>query len=109
MRFLLLICHGDDFSAPPELGEETLHWMKDTDERGMRIVGSRLRPPEDARTVRRREGQTTVGRGPFASTEEHIAGFDLIEAHDLDEALRVVEDHPMSAWGSIEVRPLWEE
>jgi hypothetical protein len=47
--------------------------------------------------------------GPFAETKEQIAGYDIIECEHLDEAIEVASRHPVARFGSIEVRPLWEE
>jgi hypothetical protein len=47
--------------------------------------------------------------GPFAETKEQIAGFDVIECEDLDEAIEVASKHPVATFGAIEVRPFWEE
>ena len=44
--------------------------------------------------------------GPFAETKEQIAGFDVIECADLDEAIEVAAKHPVAAGGLIEVRPV---
>jgi hypothetical protein len=47
--------------------------------------------------------------GPFAETKEQIGGFDLLECEDLDEAIEVASKHPGAKFGTIEVRPLWED
>jgi hypothetical protein len=47
--------------------------------------------------------------GPFAETKEWIAGYDIIQCEDLDEAIEVASRHPVARLGSIEVRPLWVE
>ena len=59
-----------------------------------------------AKTVRVREGAVSVVDGPFAETREQLAGFYLIEAQDLDEALHLAAKIPPAQLGSIEVRPL---
>ena len=68
-----------------------------------------MRPAEDATTVRVREEEVLLSDGPFAETKEWIAGYDIIECEDLDEAIEVASRHPVARFGSIEVRPLWEE
>jgi hypothetical protein len=77
--------------------------------RGVRQFGSRLRPVSDATTVQVRGGEVLLSDGPFAETKEQIGGFDLIECRDLDEAIEVASTHPAAKFGTIEVRPLWEE
>ena len=78
------------------------------DTRGVRKEGERLRPASDATTVRVRAEEVLLSDGPFAETKEQIAGYDLIECADLDEAIEVASKHPMARYGLIEVRPLWE-
>jgi hypothetical protein len=56
-----------------------------------------------------RGGDVLVADGPFAETKEQIAGFDIIECADLDEAIDVASRHPVARFGSIEVRPFWTE
>jgi hypothetical protein len=56
-----------------------------------------------------RGGDVLVADGPFAETKEQIAGFDIIECDDLDEAIDVASRHPVARFGSIEVRPFWTE
>ena len=68
-----------------------------------------MRPAEDATTVRVREEEVLLSDGPFAETKEQIAGYDIIECENLDEAIEVASRHPVARFGSIEVRPLWEE
>jgi hypothetical protein len=50
-----------------------------------------------------------VSDGPFAETKEQIAGFDVLECADLDEAIEVASRHPVARIGTVEVRPFWQE
>lgn len=109
MRYMLLICYDESFSPPETIGAETEAWVEEMDRRGVRKAGDRLRPASDATTVRVREDRAMLTDGPFAETKEQIAGFDLIECADLDEAIEVASRHPMAKVGMIEVRPFWEE
>jgi hypothetical protein len=59
-----------------------------------------------AATVRVRQGRTTVTDGPFAETKEQLAGFYLIEARDLNEAIQIASGIPTARFGSVEVRPV---
>jgi hypothetical protein len=68
-------------------------------------VSSPLQPPQTAKTVRHRDGKAVVTDGPFAETKEVLGGFILIEARDIDEAVRIAENIPVGKFGSIEVRP----
>jgi len=88
-------------TAPPELVE----WIEEMSARGVHLGGARLRPPSEARTVRVRGGERVVTEGPFAEAREQVAGFGVIEAEDLDEAIAVMSRHPVAALGPIEIRP----
>ena len=81
-------------------------WVSEVTARGISIDGDRLRPPEDAKTVRVRAGQTLVTDGPFTESKEWIAGYDLLECADFDEAIEVASKHPMARAGRLELRPI---
>jgi hypothetical protein len=72
-----------------------------------RLVDSQmLQGTATARSVRIRGGRRTVVDGPFAETKEFLGGFNLIEASDMDEAVRIAEQFPWAETGCIEVRPV---
>jgi hypothetical protein len=72
-----------------------------------KVLGfQQLQPAATARTVRTRNGRSTVLDGPFAETKEMLAGFTLIEADSMEEAVRLAHEQPWTAYGSIEVRPV---
>ncbi len=75
---------------------------------GMLLVAEALQPVETATTVRVRNGRLSVTDGPFAETKEQLAGFYLIEARDLNEAIQVASRIPPAREGSVEVRPVRE-
>lgn len=75
---------------------------------GQRLAAEALEPIETATTVRVRKGKVSVTDGPFAETKEQLAGFYLIEARDLNDAIRVAAQIPPARVGSIEVRPIRE-
>ncbi len=70
------------------------------------IASEALQSVETATTVRVRDGKVSVTDGPFAETKEQLAGFYLIEADDLDEAIQLAARIPPARVGSIEVRPI---
>lgn len=71
------------------------------------VLGSQqLEAPATARSFRVRQQRSTVFDGPFAETKEYLAGFNLIEAQDLDEAVRIAQTFPWARIGAIEVRPV---
>lgn len=73
---------------------------------GCLLDAQQLEPPATARTVRVREGASRVTDGPFAETKEVLAGFNLIEAENIEAAVRIAHEFPWIRFGSIEVRPL---
>jgi|SRR5690554_5216098 hypothetical protein len=75
---------------------------------GHYIAAEALEPVETATTVRVRKGVLSVTDGPFAETKEQLAGFYLIDARDLNDAIRVASKIPPARVGSIEIRPVRE-
>lgn len=73
---------------------------------GCLLDSQQLEAPSTAKTLRTRNGRSTIVDGPFAETKEFLAGFNLIEAADMDEALRIAAEFPWAGIGSIEVRPV---
>jgi hypothetical protein len=70
------------------------------------ISSEALQPVETATTVRVRSGKVSITDGPFAETKEQLAGFYLVEARDLNEAIQVAARIPPARVGSVEVRPI---
>lgn len=75
---------------------------------GHGLVDEGLQHVETATTVRIRDGRVITTDGPFAETKEQLGGFFLIEARDLDEAIRVAAKIPAARLGSVEIRPVRE-
>jgi hypothetical protein len=74
--------------------------------RGLLVAAEALQPIEAAASVRVRNGTLSVTDGPFAETKEQLAGFYLIEATDLNEAVQIASKIPPAREGTIEVRPV---
>jgi hypothetical protein len=73
------------------------------------IGGDQLQPVETATTVRVRDGETLLTDGPFVDAKEHLGGYFLVEADDLDAALEIAARIPAARMGgAVEVRPLVE-
>jgi hypothetical protein len=72
------------------------------------LAGEALQPVQTATTVRVRSGKVSTTDGPFAETKEQLGGFYLIEARDLNDAIRVASKIPSARLGSVEVRPIRE-
>ena len=111
MRFMMLVKATKDFEAgvwPDEkLLSEMAKWTEELVKAGARLEGGRLQPSSNGARVRYANGKFTVTDGPFAETKELIAGFCLIQAKSLDEAIDWTRRVPFQA-GEIEVRPLYE-
>ena len=73
---------------------------------GHHLGGEALQPSQTATTVRVRNGKISTTDGPFAETKEQLAGFYLIEAQDLNEAIQIASKIPPARVGSIDVRPI---
>jgi hypothetical protein len=73
------------------------------------LGGEQLQPVETSTTVRAKDGQTLLSDGPFIDAKEHLGGFYLIEADELDEALEIAARIPVVRFGgAVEVRPVLE-
>jgi hypothetical protein len=68
--------------------------------------GNELNITSTAKTVRVRDGKEIVTDGPFAETKEQLGGYYLVEAKDINEALKLGARIPSARFGSIEVRPI---
>src|SRR5262245_46844978 len=111
MRFLLLI--GGDHTDGPDSREicespDGRAWVAEMRRRGAYRSGELLRPPEEAASVRVRDGQVLVSDGPYAETKEQVGGFTILECAGLEEAVELASTHPAARGGTIEVRPVWE-
>ena len=74
---------------------------------GSLVASDRLRDSSTATVVRVRDGKTKVVNGPYAESKEQLGGYFVIEAKDLDEALKWAEKCPGAHHGTMEVRPIW--
>jgi hypothetical protein len=114
MTYLCLVYHEEaTIDALPAseydaIVAETLAYREELRRGGHYITSSPLHPVHTATTIRVRDGKMSITDGPFAETREQLGGFYLIEARDLDEAIRLASKMPPARVGSIEVRPLKE-
>ncbi|WP_133500817.1 YciI family protein [Cognatilysobacter terrigena] len=112
MQFLLLVYIDDERLSElsdDEFDRHMHHCFVNADElrtEGRLLQSQQLEPPASARTARHRDGAARISDGPFAETKEFLAGFNLIEAADIDEAVRIAESMPWTRYGAIEVRPV---
>ena len=113
MRYLLQIYSAgmiDTFERLPAAEQEAFRAELRAVERLPGVFGAeRLQPVETATTVRVENGQTLLIDGPFIDAKEHVGGFALVEADDLDGALEIAARIPVARLGgAVEVRPLAE-
>jgi hypothetical protein len=114
MKYLCL-CYAEEESLdrlPPRELDALLEAQVACDERlrarGHVVASESLASVRAATTVRVRQGQVSVTDGPFAETKEQLGGFFLIEARDLNDAIRIASQLPSARYGCLEIRPVWE-
>lgn len=112
MQYLCLVYHEEaTIDALPAseydaIMGEVLAYREELRQRGHYLASSPLQPVRAATTVRVRDGKVSITDGPFAETKEQLGGFYLIEARDLNEAIRLASRMPPARVGAIEVRSL---
>lgn len=112
MKFLLLIYNDDTLldALPAGEADAMMHGCfvhaDELREQGCLLDSQQLEAPVSAKTVRVRGGRVSVVDGPFAETKEMLGGFNLIEAANLDEAIRIASEFPWTRTGCVEIRPV---
>ena len=97
----------DSDSGSDDGGLTIYEWLDEVEGAGKHVTGDRLRPVSDATTVRVSKGEVLVSDGPFTESKDWIAGFDILECEDLDEAIAIAARHPQARGGKLELRPFW--
>ena len=105
MKYLCLV-YGEESAIQTMDDHECLAFDQGLREGGRCVASEALEPVAAASTVRVRNGRLSVSDGPFAETKEQLAGFYLVEARDLNEAIQLASKIPPARVGSIEVRPV---
>jgi len=114
MKFACLFYHSEDaMVAFPAAQRDAVTagckaWVEGLQGQGQFVGAFGLASTQTATTVRVRDGRVTYTDGPFAETKEQLGGLTVIEARDLDEALRIASKISVARTGSIEVRPLFD-
>lgn len=111
MKYMLLIYAGDQAINETEREHcyvESTQLANELHARGQFLSAAPLQPVSTATSVRIRDGKRLVTDGPFAETREQLGGFFMIEATDLDEAIKIAERIPGARWGTVEIRPVIE-
>ena len=112
MKFIVLIYTDESLLSQLSSSEydETMRGCiehaDDLRKEGRLLDSQILAPPASAKSVRVRDGRQSILDGPFAETKEVVAGFNLIEAEDMDEAVRIGASFPWARTGCIEIRPV---
>jgi hypothetical protein len=114
MKYLCLIYQ--DEKQEPNIPKEDMQkfyaeyqaFAEDLKRNGQYIASNGLQPTNTATTVRVRNGKMSTTDGPFVETKEQQSGFFLIEAKDLNDAIKVAARIPSARWGGVEVRPVRE-
>ena len=105
MKYLCLV-YGEESKTQEVDDLSCLAFDRSVRESGHCLASEALQPVATATTVRVRNGKVTVTDGPFAETKECLAGFYMIEARDLNEAIQIASRIPPAGVGSVEVRPV---
>lgn len=112
MKFMVLIYNDPDLlgAMPQRQFDETMRGCiehaDELQEQGYLIESQQLEPPSTAKSIRVRNGKVTTIDGPFSETKEVLGGFNLIEAENMEEAMRIALRFPWAETGCIEVRPV---
>ena len=112
MKYLLLVHHNEE--AFGRMSEETRKAMlaesvqlcHQLHDKGQYVHASPLQPVATATVVQVRDGKRSVTDGPFIETREQLAGYFLIDAKDLNDAIQVGSRIPSAKIGTVEVRPV---
>lgn len=113
-QYLLSVHHEGEYPAPDpgvmqQMFEDVERFNQHLQETGAWVFAGGLQPKQTAATVRCKEGSTLVTDGPWSSAAEQLGGFWVIQAEDLDAALRLAEQGALACRGDIEVRPFQGE
>lgn len=111
MKYMLLVYLDENSLSEEERDRcyvESAGLARDLNAEGTYLAAGPLHPTTTATSVRVREGKRLVTDGPFAETREQLGGYYLVDAHDLDEAMKIAERIPGARYGTIEIRPVLE-
>ena len=111
MKYMMLVYVDEQAMTDTERQHcyvESAQLAQQLNSSGQFLDASPLHPISTATSVRVREGKRLVTDGPFAETREQLGGYYLIDAGNLDEAIRIAERIPPARFGTIEIRPVME-
>jgi len=107
LRFVCLV-YGEEKKIGAMTDDECMAYDQALRNSGLCLASEALQPVRTAKTVRVRDGKTSITDGPFTETKECLAGFYLIDAADFNSAIQIASQIPPAHVGSIEVRPVRE-
>ena len=107
MKYLCLV-YGEEKKIGAMSDDECMAYDEALRKRGQCLASEALQPVQTATTVRVRNGKVSISDGPFAETNEQLAGFYLVDARDLNDAIQIASEIPPARVGSVEVRPIRE-
>jgi len=111
MKYMLLIYLDEQSVSETEREHcyaESVQLTHQLNSSGQYLAAAPLHPSSTATSVRVREGKRLVTDGPFAETREHLGGYFLVNARDLDEAISIAAKIPGARLGTVEIRPVME-
>ena len=105
MKYLCLV-YLDEKRLAELPDEDCVEFDSSIRKSGHCLASEALESVQTATTVRMRNDKMSITDGPFAETKEQLAGFYMIEARDLNEAIQIASKIPPARVGSVEVRPI---
>jgi hypothetical protein len=111
MKYMLLVYLDEQALSEDERNQcyvESAQLAQELNSSKQYLDASPLHPISTATSVRVRGGKRLVTDGPFAETREQLGGYYLVDASDLDEAIRIAERIPPARYGTVEIRPVME-
>ena len=111
MKYMLLVYADEKILTPAEREDcyaKSAQLTQDIHASGNYIAAAPLHLTSTATSIRVRDQKRLVTDGPFAETREQLGGYFLIDAPNLDEAIRIAERIPAARWGTIEIRPVMD-
>jgi len=111
MKYMMLI-YLDEKSLTEEQRDkcyaDSTGYAQELSAKGKFLGASPLHPTSTATSIRIQEGRPLVTDGPFAETREQLGGYFLVDAENLDEAIKIASAIPAGKWGTVEIRPIME-
>ena len=114
MKYLCLVFYDENIinnmtsNEWKSLNHECVACGEGLRESGKMIGGNALHPSSTATSLRIRDGKPLITDGPFAETKEQLAGYYMLDARDLNEAIQLASNIPPARFGTIEIRPIRE-